>query len=72
MMCLLDLFPISVLKFVFKQAYPKKMLLPNPVRPPSTDSFASGDSGPWVEEKIQAEGTFPLVPEAITAPGCSS
>ena len=72
LMCLMDLLSISVLKFVFKQAYPKKMLLPNPVCPLLTDSFAPGDSGPWVEEKIQAEGTFPLGLDAIAAPGCSS
>ena len=39
LICLVDLLSISVLKVVFNQAYPKKMLLPNPVTSSSFDWF---------------------------------
>lgn len=37
LMYLVDLLSISVLKLVFNQAYPKKMLLPNPITSSSFD-----------------------------------
>ena len=39
LMCLVDLLSISVLKLVFNQAYPQKMLLPNPITSSSFDWF---------------------------------